>query len=217
MHHADHHAPDPDKTPAEVWEERYAQADRVWSGRPNQAVVDVVGPLPAGRALDLGCGEGADAVWLAGRGWQVTGVDISPTAVARASAAAAARGLEVAFRAADLATWQPERTYDLVTAAFLQSHVALERVAVLRRAAGAVAPGGHLLVVTHAAPPPWAAALEGGDFPGPREQVAELALGEGWQAVLAEVRRRPATGPDGTEAELEDAVVLLRRDAGLAT
>ena len=80
-------------TAAEFWEARYADADRIWSGRVNRAVADVAAGLEPGRALDLGCGEGGDAVWLARHGWAVTGVDLSPTAVARGRRAAAEAGV----------------------------------------------------------------------------------------------------------------------------
>ena len=68
---------------AGFWEERYASADAVWSGRVNATLAEVVSTLAVGRALDLGCGEGGDAIWLAQQGWQVTAVDVSPTAIAR--------------------------------------------------------------------------------------------------------------------------------------
>ena len=148
--------------PAEFWEARYSGSDGVWSGRVNPTMAEVAADLPPGRALDLGCGEGGDVLWLAERGWQVTGVDISPTAVARGRAAAAAAGLpegQVRFVADDLASFAADGEYDLVTACFLQSPVELNRSGALVRAAARIAPGGHLLVVTHAAPPPWASAL----------------------------------------------------------
>ncbi|MCB0912288.1 MAG: class I SAM-dependent methyltransferase, partial [Propionibacteriaceae bacterium] len=144
---------------AEFWEERYAGKPKVWSGRVNPGLVEFASGLPAGRALDLGCGEGGDAVWLARQGWQVTAVDISATAVARGHAAAEAAGVpddRIRWLAQDLAHWQPEGSYDLVSAFFLQSPMELPRGEVLSRAAAAVAPGGHVLVVSHAAPPPWA-------------------------------------------------------------
>lgn len=207
--------------PADFWESHY-RAGPVWSGRPNATVVDAVTGLAPGRALDLGCGEGGDAVWLARQGWEVTAVDISPTAVARAGEAAAAAGVDVRLVAADLATWEPDGSYELVTASFFQSPVALTRGAVLRRAAARVVPGGHVLVVSHAAPPPWAADHghdHGGPdrFLSPQDELAELALTDGWSVVLAETRAREARGPDGRAAELEDSVVLLRRVSVPAT
>ena len=116
--------------------------------------------------------------------------------------------------AADLASWSDQEAYDLVSAFFLQSPVELDRVAILRRAAARVVPGGHLLVVTHAAPPPWATQLDAHhhDFHTPAEELDALGLdAPEWAAVLAETRHRHATGPDGSSGDLEDTVVLLRR------
>lgn len=203
--------------PAEYWEHRYADAERMWSGRPNPTLVDVVTSLTPGRALDLGCGEGADTIWLARQGWDAVGLDISPTAVRRASSAAAASGVaadRARFVAHDLAEWDDEAAYDLVTASFLHSPVALDRTAALRRAAARVAPGGRLLIVSHAAPPPWASAEHVRDhvFLGPADEVAELSLDPAeWTVELAEVRSRQATAPDGRPAHLDDGVVMLRR------
>jgi SAM-dependent methyltransferase len=230
-------------TPAEFWETRYAGVERVWSGNVNRSLVDVVSGLSPGTALDLGCGEGGDAIWLAGRGWEVTGIDISSTAVERARAAAHEAGIpddRVRFVAADLAielaSLRGGRSYDLVTASFLQSPVELPRTEVLRGAAALVAPGGHLLIISHADFPPWAsdadrrAALvsehenEGHDhgdpdrgghdhrFLTPAEEVAALALEPPeWDVRIAETRERDATAPDGSAARLSDTVVLLAR------
>lgn len=199
--------------PADFWEDRYASADRVWSGSVNHALVRVVSELPRGRALDLGCGEGGDVVWLAQHGWDATGVDISATATRRAAAAAKAAGVpddRIHFEAADLTSWTPNDTYDLVTASFLQSPVELPRGDILRRVAEHVAPGGHLLVVAHAAMPPWANHAHHHAFPTPDEDVAAIGLPD-WSVEIAEVRSREATGPDGQQAALDDTVVLLRR------
>lgn len=206
-----------DPRPEDYWEERYAGSQRIWSGRPNVMLVELAGPLAPGRALDLGCGEGADPIWLAGRGWQVTAVDISATAVRRGAAAAAAAGIaegRIGWIADDLATWSDEGPYDLVSAFFLQSPVRLPRSAILARAAQRIAPGGHLLVVSHAAPPPWATQLhaEHAEFRSPEEEIAALELPQDeWDVIVAETRRRPATDPEGRPAELDDAVVMLRR------
>lgn len=209
--------PAPEVDPETYWEERYAQR-RHWSGHANGSVVDVVATLEPGRALDLGSGEGGDLVWLAERGWHATGVDVAPTAARRAQQAAERAGVadRVTAVAADLATWESDGDVDLVTASFLQSPVLLDRGAIVRRHAERVVPGGHVLVVAHAAVPPWAPASmrhAHHDLPQPVDIVDELALGAEWSVEVAEVRTRAATAPDGSEATLDDAVVLLRRDA----
>jgi SAM-dependent methyltransferase len=205
---------DDDITPADFWEDRYASEERVWSGKVNHALVQVASALTPGRALDLGCGEGGDVVWLAEHGWDATGVDISTTATRRASDAAKAGGVpddRIRFVAADLSTWTPTGTYDLITASFLQSPVELPRAEILRRMVGHVAPGGHLLVVAHAAMPPWAKnPHHHHTFPTAAEEVAALGL-DGWTTEIAEVRSREAIGPEGQFATLDDTVVLVRR------
>ncbi|MGN5238867.1 class I SAM-dependent methyltransferase [Rhodococcus sp. SJ-3] len=209
-----------DTSPAQFWENRYTDSDGLWSGNANASLVDAVSGLAPGTALDLGCGEGADTIWLARGGWDATGVDISRTAVRRATDAARAAGLPVdriRFAAADLATWREDSSYDLVAASFLHSPVEFPRTDVLRHAAGLVAPRGHLVIVSHAAFPPWAGAdaHEGhGDhrFPSPQEEVEALDLEPGsWEVRIAETRARDAIGPDGTQVVLDDTVVVLRR------
>lgn len=207
-----------DVAPAGFWEERYAGEERVWSGKVNRTTADVAIGLEPGRSLDLGCGEGGDVLWFAHAGWQAMGVDISPTAVRRANEEAARVGRADRARciAADLATWTTDERFDLVTASFFQSPVALDRSAILRRAAGQVERGGHLLVVSHAAYPSWVPAEDRHaehQFLTPGQEVAALGLvEEGWSVVLAETRSRDVTAPDGSPAVLDDAVVLLRRD-----
>jgi SAM-dependent methyltransferase len=199
--------------PQEFWERLYGERDQVWSGRVNAVLEQEAEGLAPGRALDLGCGEGGDALWLADRGWQVTAVDISPTALARAAAEAARRGVVVDWQRADLAEELPPGPYDLVSAQFLQSPVALPRSEVLRRAAAEVAPGGTLLVVGHAAPPPWSQHQpDPALMPTAAEVLAQLALPQQeWEAVRVEQAGRSATGPDGQVGELVDSIVLLRR------
>ena len=133
----------------QFWEQHYGAAERVWSGRANATLVDVVQDLEPGTALDLGCGEGGDAVWLALRGWQVTGVDVSPTALQRAGQHAEQAGVadRVRFERHELGRTFPDGTYDLVSAAFLHSPVELPREDVMRSAVAAVAPGGRLVVL----------------------------------------------------------------------
>jgi SAM-dependent methyltransferase len=177
---------EPSETEATAfWEGRYRERDQIWSGRPNRALVDVIGSadIAPGRALDLGSGEGADSIWLAEQGWQVTGVDISATALGRAAAHSSDRGIAgdtISWVHADLAEWSAEReSFDLVSACFLHSPVAFPREEVLRRAAGAVAPGGYLLVVGHAAFPPWSATHHGDADAGADADRAPAGHGEG--------------------------------------
>lgn len=221
---SDHPVDDPaeNDSPLEHWEGRYVGSEPIWSGRVNATLADVAGQLPPGRSLDLGCGEGADVRWLAEQGWDATGLDLSPTAIARAQAAARSRGLEASahFTARDLSTWEPTgASYDLVTASFFHSNVALDRTAILRRAAGGLTVGGHLVILSHAAPPPWAAAHHHAGSGPPHEQMrtarqeaSDLALPEqSWSLVTAEQRHREATGPAGESGHLEDSLLVLRR------
>lgn len=154
----DHEVADPSQSAKDYWEAHYAERERIWSGRVNAHFATVVADLPPGRALDLGCGEGGDAVWLAERGWHVTAVDISDTAMGRAGEEARTRGVSerIEFQRHDLSDSFPEGTYDLVSAQFLHSTVRLERPQVLRHAADAVARGGYLVIVDHGGMPPWA-------------------------------------------------------------
>src|SRR6516225_12215851 len=110
---------------ADFWDERYRSAQRVWSGNPNPQLVAEVTGRPPGRALDVGCGEGADAIWLAQAGWTVVGIDISGVALERgaqhASDADPAAAARIEWRKADLLAQPPERdSFDLVSAQFMQ-------------------------------------------------------------------------------------------------
>ncbi|WP_430592493.1 class I SAM-dependent methyltransferase [Humidisolicoccus flavus] len=159
-------------SPKEFWEQRYGTKPRMWSGHVNTALASVVADLVPGSALDIGCGEGGDVIWLAQHGWNAIGVDISETAIARASAAADAVGLsreQAGFVATDVtqagrldrAFGSEEQAsaalhasgFDLVTSSFFQSPVELARTEILRAAAERVAPGGHLLLIAHASAP----------------------------------------------------------------
>lgn len=223
---------------AAYWEDQYADQRRRWSGRVNQTMAEVVASLPPTDVLDLGCGEGGDAVWLAEQGWRVTAVDISATAIARGADEAAARDIAeaITWMSHDLSTWTTDETFDLVTASFFHSTVELPRTAILRRAAGRVREGGHLLIVSHVFEnaddiPPWALRHHGTTDPdnaglqarlsvllAPGDEIAELALDESeWGIVIQEIRSRQAAGPDGQEtARVKDGVVLLRRHADRA-
>jgi SAM-dependent methyltransferase len=211
-----------DTATEEFWEAHYGAREQVWSGRPNAHLVTVAGPLCVGTAVDVGCGEGGDAVWLAERGWRVTAVDVSPTALARLAARAAAAGLAITTERHDLAHTFPEGRFDLVSAQFLQSPLEFPRDDVLRRAARAVAPGGLLLVVAHRTVPPWASAGGGhGHGAGPRfptaeETLAGLRLDPAWDDATWTVERagaaeRGATGPREETATVTDSVLAVRR------
>lgn len=133
---------------AEFWDERYSSSERIWSGAPNPHLVDVVGGLVPGSAVDIGCGEGADVLWLAHRGWRATGVDLSQVALDRGAARAAQEGVEATWLQADLLAETLPEQYDLVSAHFV--HVPTQLFAPLyTRLGAAVAPGGSLLVVGH--------------------------------------------------------------------
>ena len=132
-----------------AWDELYLQDERVWSGKPNGSLVVEVADLPPGCALDVGCGEGADAVWLSRHGWQVTGLDVSRVALDRAERYAQEAGVLVSWMHAGLVEADlPKGSFDLVSA---QYAVLLKTGASVaeRVLAALVAPGGTLLVVHH--------------------------------------------------------------------
>lgn len=203
------------QSPASFWESRYRESDRTWSGRANVALEREAGGLAPGRALDLGSGEGGDALWLASRGWSVTAVDISPTALARGRSAAESAGLgdRISWVEADLAAWAPEGEYDLVSAHFLHSPVELPRDEILRRAASAVAVSGVLLIVGHGAFPPWSTHRhEGPPLPGPDEVLKSLALPKSeWTVLTSALVDRDARSPSGDTVVMTDAILMLRR------
>jgi SAM-dependent methyltransferase len=200
----------------QAWEEHYDVHERVWSGRVNVRLAELVEPMSPGRALDLGCGEGADAIWLAERGWHVTAVDISQTALDRAAADAVARNLadRIDFQRHDLTQSFPSGVFELVSAQFLHSTVPMDRPRLLRRAADAVAAGGTLMMVDHGAPPPWASKLDHHhlEFPTADEVVSSLNLDESqWDRITLAPVERDAVGPAGEQAVLIDNMMVLRR------
>lgn len=203
---------------AEFWDAHYGRSSQVWSGQPNHWLVNEVERLePVGRALDLGCGEGADAIWLAACGWSVTAVDVSQTALDRGDAAAAAAGSadRIDWQRHDLTATFPSGTFDLVSAQFLQSPIELPVERVLRSAADAVAVGGTLLVVSHAAPPSWTTDHHhpSGGFPDPVDTAGAVGLDDAsvWDLSVCELRKRPTTGPDGAPGLHVDGVLRARR------
>jgi 2-polyprenyl-3-methyl-5-hydroxy-6-metoxy-1,4-benzoquinol methylase len=133
----------------EDWDARYAAVDNLWATKPNRFLVAEVSDLPPGRALDVACGEGQNAIWLATLGWEVTGVDYSDVAIAKAKDRAERDGVRVEFIGADLVEYEPERSaYELVTILYL--HIpSSQRAAVHAKAARALAPGGTLVLLGH--------------------------------------------------------------------
>lgn len=200
-----------------TWEQHYNARPQVWSGRVNAQLAAHAAELGGTRALDLGCGEGADAIWLAEQGWAVVAVDVSVTALSRARAAAESRGVadRIDFQQHELTGSFPDGTYDLVSAQFLHSTVAMDRPEILRRAAAAVAPGGALLIVDHAAAPPWATKMAHHEFPTAAAVAESLKLDyRQWHQRISVVER-PACGPGGEPVTLLDNVVLLTRATGM--
>lgn len=189
------------------WEGHYQEHERRWSGKPNPVLVDVVGALPAGTVLDLGCGEGGDAIWLAGRGWRVTAVDVSATALDRASAEAVAAGVgdRIDFQRHDLAHTFPAGAFDLVSAQYLHSPIEFPRAQVLQKASSAVTPGGLLLIVDHASVSPRSRAK-------PEETLTALDLGrDEWHVERLEAREREPTSSHGKHAKITDNIIAMRR------
>ncbi len=193
-----------------LWDERHAARDPIESSEPDPTLVDVCATLEPGRALDLGSGDGRNAIWLAQRGWRVTAVDFSTVAIERARSRAAAVGADVEWRREDLLAWRPDpASFDLVVLVFIHLPID-ERQRVYAGAAAAVAPGGSLLVIAHDR----ANLVEGVGGPQnpdvlftPPEIVA--ALGPGFEILRAETARR---GSDRGPVPI-DAVILARRRA----
>jgi len=198
----------------EHWEQHYGERERIWSGRVNVQFADVVGDLTPGRALDLGCGEGADSVWLAQRGWTVVAVDISDTALGRAREAAVSRDVadRIEFVQRDLSEGLPEGSFDLISSQFLHSKVPLDRETILASAAATLRPGGVLVIVDHGAPPPWTSKLDHHEFPSAEEVIAGLNLStDEFEQVRVDAVERQAVGPEGEQRPWMDNVIVLRR------
>lgn len=199
-------------TSSAEWDARYAGRELVWSAEPNRFVAEETADLTPGTALDLACGEGRNAIWLAERGWTVTAVDFSAVALDKARQLAARRGVEVDWRHDDVAApGPPWGAFDLVLVVYLQLP-APARDRALHRAAASLAPGGTIVVVGHHA----ANLTEGHGGPqdpavlyGPDEVTAALA---GLTVVRADRVEREVATEDGPRTAI-DVLVRARRDA----
>jgi SAM-dependent methyltransferase len=210
--------PEVDIFSQEFWDERYSHPGHVWSGRPNAQLVAHVQDLAPGRAIDVGCGEGGDAIWLAHQGWTVTGVDISPIGLAKAAAHAQESGAEIAGRIewepVDLyaAEMEPLGSFDLVNSQYLHMPPDVRDRAFARLAA-AVAPGGHLLLASHH---PSDLSIPGLRpdrrelFYTPEELVARLDPA-GWEILVAAAVERDGKDRDGRPVIVRDTVLFARR------
>ncbi|MBB4683273.1 class I SAM-dependent methyltransferase [Amycolatopsis jiangsuensis] len=187
------------------WEKRYRSRARLFSGAPNEVLMTEVRGLPPGQALDVGCGEGADARWLAAQGWQVTAVDLSRTALRQAATAGAGSAGQVAWTHGDPTVHPPPAgAFDLVSLQYFP----LRRVPGHRALCGllhAVAPGGTLLFVSHSP------AEVGPQYDG-YYQPAEVAtlLGNGWRVLTDESRPRSGPPPEGTHHTRDTVLRAVR-------
>ena len=194
------------------WDERYAGTDLLWSAEPNRFLVAEVAGLAPGRALDVACGEGRNAVWLARQGWDVVAVDFSPVAIAKARGLAAHHGVEVSWIVADVAAGDlPAGPFDLVIVLYLHLH-APAMTGVLSRAAARVGEGGTFVVVAHDE----TNIAEGHGGPqdpavlyGPDDVVG--AIGQGFTIERAERVRRPVETGGGTVDAVDCLVRAGRR------
>lgn len=194
------------------WDDKYRTQEQLWSGDPNGVLLVEASGLAPGQALDLGCGEGADALWLAGRGWLVTAVDISRVALERA--AAVAGDAKVSWTHGDLVTAPPPAgAFDLVSALYFP----LPRTtpAALRSLLAAVAPGGTLLVVGHDLDDAHhhqhaQHELDPADYY--RSDEIAAALDETWTVEVNETRPRVSPSPPGAE-HINDTVLRARQAA----
>lgn len=200
--------------PTRFWDDHYRSSTPA-EPRVNARLAEIAAGLEPGAALDLGCGQGGDALWLARRGWRVTATDISAVALSGLADRARSSGLvdRIATERHDLAQTFPAGRFDLVSAHYLHTRFDLPRARVLRTAAGALSPGGRLLVVDHGSTAPWSWNQDPDvHFPSPAEVAADIALDPArWTVERADAPRRTATGPGGRTAEVVDHVLLIRR------
>jgi SAM-dependent methyltransferase len=191
------------------WDDRYSTSELIWTGRANQFVEANLGDLPPGTAVDLGAGEGRNAVWLAQRGWSVTAVDFSQVGLNKALRLADEHDVTISIERADATTWAPSAPVDLVVLSYLQLE-SDERRAVVEHAATWLTPGGTLLVIAHDR-----SNVSDGYGGPPSAEVCytvdeTVAVLDGLEIVTAEVADRHVDTPEGTKIAL-DTLVIARR------
>lgn len=206
--------PQPHDDPTTFWEAHYAKMTKPSGGRPSAILVRFADGRRPGRALDLGCARGDDVIWLARRGWFATGADVAESALN--AARQAAQKAEVAgrtyFERHDLGVSIPDGKFDLVTAMFLHSPGRFDRVAALRRAAEAVAPGGLLLIGAHGSRAPWSWADPETVYPTADDELADLDLIRSeWRNLFVGPIERVAKGLHGQTATVTDTVVAVEK------
>ena len=194
-------ATQPDTEAERFWDDHYQARHPTTRPQVNPPLAAAAERLPPGRALDLGCGVGGDTLWLAERGWRVTAVDISATALERVAASASALGVSkrVLTEHHDVSRSLPSGDFDLMCASYLHTPFAIPRHQVLRTAAQNLVPGGRFLVIDHGSNAPWSWNQDTqAHFPTPHEVAAELASDPAeWSMELAEMPHRQAAGPEG--------------------
>lgn len=194
------------------WDEMYRDAEQRWSGHVNGSLVVEVEGLEPGRALDVGCGEGADAMWLAEHGWTVTAVDIAPTAIARATAESAARQLEIDLRAQDLLSDPIDEQFDLVSLQY-PGFAVTQLDNVVSALTSSVAPGGLLLVVGHGPhPSPEDAPFDRTEWVQAEDIAARLP--DSFTIETHETRSRPGEHHQHSGAHHMDDVIVRARRTG---
>ncbi|MEP3276100.1 MAG: class I SAM-dependent methyltransferase [Stappiaceae bacterium] len=202
------------KNASTFWDSVYENGSQESTGRPSTALEKYAENRTAGRALDLGCAKGDDAIWLARKGWQVTAADISQTALnyAQKNAENAEVADRITFECRDFSTSFPTGKYDLVTALFLQTPLAFPRAQVLNRAAHAVTPGGLLLIVAHGSRAPWSWSDPDTTYSTAMESLEELKLElSQWSQIFVGPNERTATGPEGQTAMVTDSIIAIER------
>jgi SAM-dependent methyltransferase len=194
------------------WDQRYSGKEQIWSGNPNVQLVAEVSALTAGTALDIGCGEGGDVIWLAQQGWTVTGADFSAGGLRRAARHADEAGVggRVDWWQVDARSFSADgRSYDLVTTHFLHPPDG-GMVDVTRRLSEAVAPGGSLLVVGHAPSEGFTHLADGHRKAMFRAEDLLPGLPDAFEVLVVEQRPRTTTHNEET-VELHDSTLLARR------